>query len=893
MRAIEGADEPAGRVLLIQADDDTRRLEVTCLRDAGWAVFEVDSGFRGVVLATETLPEVIVCDRRLPDLDGFGVIAALAADATTAAIPIVLVSESSDVGDVVAGINAGARDCLVKPFELIELEARCRAALRVSRELRRVTESERDLRLLADNVSELVTTCGMDFVIRYASPSARGMLGREPHELVGRPAAELMHPDDAKMMTPSQLMATPNYPVTVTRRIARADGTFIWCETRVRVVVGSRGDLEILSAARDITDRMATASALAESEAAYRRIVDLASEGILVTDADHIITFANARMGALLGVPAADLVGRSPLDFTDDEGREVAAARIERRREGITDSGEFKFVRGDGTPVWTSINAAPIVDNGTYQGSIGLVSDVTDRRLQGQAVAQSDARYRALLDHLPNTVAIVYDRELRAVFAAGAGLLTRGVDSTTMVGKRLDELVAPEDMPQLEGVFRAALRGEPSTTEFFSHLTGLENMLDVVPVPSPDGGTLAEILVLSRNVGPLKERERERQQHLHNSQRLESLGELAGGIAHDFNNLLMVISFSAELLRDALDTISRDGADLASAMKNMDKIDRAATSAATLTQQLMLFSRAQPVLAEPIDINAHVSNVEAVLRSSINDNIELVIDLAPDLPPVMADTGRLDQVLLNLMVNARDAMPDGGRVTIRTFPDSAAVAGVTTASSVQLEVTDTGTGMPPEVIARAFEPFFTTKTKGRGTGLGLATVYGIVTDLGGTVELDSTVGQGTRVLVSLPRTAGRPRQEHAEPVIGGTGERLLLAEDEEDLRSALAEMLRSAGYAVVAVASGEGALDAWQHGTFDLLITDVIMPGITGRQLADRLWEERPSLRVLFMSGYSNHALDGIEDLGKATEFVAKPVQRNELLSRIRASLDEPELSFN
>ncbi|MCU1430556.1 MAG: sensor hybrid histidine kinase [Actinomycetia bacterium] len=374
------------------------------------------------------------------------------------------------------------------------------------------------------------------------------------------------------------------------------------------------------------------------------------------------------------------------------------------------------------------------------------------------------------------------------------------------------------------------------------------------------------------------------EQQLHQSQRLESLGQLAGGIAHDFNNLLMVITFSAELMRDALADVTPDGANRAGLLKNIDQIDRAATSAANLTRQLLLFSRAQPVLAEPIDLNADVSHLEELLRRSIEENIELVMDLAADLPAVMADHGRLEQILVNLVVNARDAMPDGGRVNIRTS--------LTAESMIQLEIADTGNGMAPEVIARAFEPFFTTKTQGRGTGLGLATVYGVVTDLGGTIELDSTVGRGTRVLVALPTTDHRPRQERAQPVIGGTGERLLLAEDEDDLRGALAEMLRGAGYAVVAAPTGEGAIEAFQHGDFDLLITDVIMPGMSGRQLADRLWEDRPSLRVLFMSGYSNHALDGIEDLGRATDFVPKPVQRDELLSRIRTSLDKPEPSI-
>jgi CheY-like chemotaxis protein len=249
----------------------------------------------------------------------------------------------------------------------------------------------------------------------------------------------------------------------------------------------------------------------------------------------------------------------------------------------------------------------------------------------------------------------------------------------------------------------------------------------------------------------------------------------------------------------------------------------------------------------------------------------------------MADRGRLEQLLVNLVVNARDAMPDGGTVRVTT----ALVSG-----TVQLEIADTGSGMSREVLARAFEPFFTTKMPGRGTGLGLATAYSIVTDLGGDIELDSTAGRGTRVLVTLPATDGDPRLELAPRATGGAGERLLLVEDEDDLRSALAEMLRGAGYEVVATADSEAAIAASEHLDFDLLVTDIIMPGMSGRQLADRLWVRRPTLRVLFMSGYANHALDDVAQLGKATDFVAKPVGGNELLSRIRASLDAPAPSL-
>ena len=501
-------DRLVGHVLIIEDDGITRLLETISLQHAGWVVSEAATGCDGVALAAETLPEVIICDRLLPDLDGIEVIAHLARDPATATIPVVLVTGMSEVDEIVAGIDAGAHDYLVKPFEMIELEVRCRAALRVSRQHRLLARSEHELRFMTENTTDLVVRCGQDGVIRYASPSVRTLLGWNPTELVGREATELCHPDDVIPIA-SFVPAQPGEVISVTRRALRRDGSYIWVESRAQTIVGPDGDLEVLSTSRDITDRMAAAAAMAESEAAYRRIVDLAAEGVCLVDPDQIITFANARMGEILGVPASGLLGRSTAEFMDDEGRAIAVARMKRRRAGIAESGDFKFVRADGSPVWTSFSAAPIIDDtGVFQGSIAMVFDVTERHRQEEALARSEARYRALVDHIPDTVAVVYDRAMRVVIAAGADLPARGFEADAMVGKRFDELVAPEDAAYLEGVYRAAFRGERTSVEFRSHLNGAENLLDVVPIAVPGDGEPTEILAVARNIGSLKERER-------------------------------------------------------------------------------------------------------------------------------------------------------------------------------------------------------------------------------------------------------------------------------------------------------------------------------------------------------------------------------------------------
>jgi two-component system cell cycle sensor histidine kinase/response regulator CckA len=372
------------------------------------------------------------------------------------------------------------------------------------------------------------------------------------------------------------------------------------------------------------------------------------------------------------------------------------------------------------------------------------------------------------------------------------------------------------------------------------------------------------------------------------SRRLESLGLLAGGVAHDFNNLMMVVTFSTDFLRKTVAGLVLDDAGRVALTTNIDQIDRAATSAASLTRQLLTFGRSETVSTEPIDINAHVSLLEELLRRSIDENVELVLDLAPALPRVDADSGRLDQLLVNLVVNACDAMVDGGRITLSTSLS----VGLTEPGNeqVRIEITDTGAGMALDVTAHAFEPFFTTKGADGGTGLGLATVRSIVTDLGGTVELHSSVGVGTEVVVCLPTAERAARLELVQPTQANIRERILVVADDDDLRSDIAGMVAGAGYRVATAASAALAIEAFDFGEFDLLISDVAMSTITamsGRELAERLWQDRPELRVIFLSGYyATPVLNSAEQMSRATDVVVKPVDSDQLLRRVRTLLE-------
>ena len=382
------------------------------------------------------------------------------------------------------------------------------------------------------------------------------------------------------------------------------------------------------------------------------------------------------------------------------------------------------------------------------------------------------------------------------------------------------------------------------------------------------------------------------QAQLQQAQRLENLGELAGGVAHDFNNLLAVIlnyvSFAVE------DLTAATGPDWArrreSALSDLGQIERSAQRAASLTRQLLAFARREVIQPRVLDLDEVIITVEDMLRRTLGEDIELVTSLAGDLEPVLADPGQLEQVLVNLAVNARDAMPGGGTLTIDTSTitvDADYIAGGSGAApgrNVRLRVSDTGTGMAPDVIEHAFEPFFTTKQKGAGTGLGLATIYGIVAQAGGHIRIYSEPGAGTTFSITLPVTAETPAPhlERATYHRAPTGETVLVVEDEAALRDVTERIFTRNGYHVMTAASGPEALGmARDHpGEIHLLVTDVVMPQMLGKEVAERMRAVKPGIRVLYMSGYARPVLTSQGRLNPGMVLVEKPFSEASLLTK-------------
>ncbi|GAA1797001.1 PAS domain S-box protein [Planosporangium flavigriseum] len=476
-----------------------------------------------------------------------------------------------------------------------------------------------------------------------------------------------------------------------------------------------------------------------------------------------------------------------------------------------------------------------------------------------------------------------------------------GYASDAMIGQHVSLLWPPERRAEEEKVITCLGRGERVERYRAWRLRSDGNRVEVSATVSPivdAGGAVIGVSTICRAIG---EQERlyemaqleQLENRLQQAQRMESLGQLAGGVAHDFNNLLAVIVNYAAFVSEELETAATADPDRwHSVARDMQQIQRATERGIALTRQLLAFARREVVRPRVLSINAVVTDVKELLVRSISEHVQLVTRLLPGLWPVKADPGQLEQILVNLAVNARDAMPGGGTLTIGT--DNMVVGneyGVPAGRYVRIQVEDTGTGMPRDVIARAFEPFFTTKPKGEGTGLGLATVYGIVKQSGGDVQITSEPGVGTTFTMLLPVTDEGGLEVETSVVEGapvGRGETVLVVEDEPAIRAVAERILRRGGYEVLMTGSPLEALElVGNHdGEIHLLITDVVMPKMLGKDVAERIRAQRPEVKVLFISGYARQVLANSGTLVPGVTLLEKPFSESVLLEAVRQALD-------
>jgi PAS domain S-box-containing protein len=629
------------------------------------------------------------------------------------------------------------------------------------------------------------------------------------------------------------------------------------------------------------------------SQDRLRAVVSSLPIVLWVMNRDGYVTLAEGSGLEVLEFKPHELVGRSVFDLY----RDVPEIITNTRRVLAGDTFTAIVTLGDiVVETWYS----PMRDSqGSVTGAMGVSLDVTERTAAEEVVRQSERRLQTIINAEPACVKLVSaDGILLDMNRAGLEMIG-AEDVSQVLGRPVIDLVHPKDRHQFLEMHDAASSGTPGRCEFrVTGLKGHERWVDshAVPFDTAVKGSETQRAVLSVTSDITEQKQLAEQ--LRQAQKMEAIGQLAGGVAHDFNNMLAIIMGYSDLLIEQIGPDKPIGRDLR-------EIKAAAERAGTLTKQLLAFGRKQVLSLMPVDLTRIVHAVEPMLQRLLGERITITTALADDLVSVMADTAQLEHLLINLSVNARDAMPDGGVLTFTTSNVTLDAMftrdhpGAKSGQYAMVSVADTGTGMSADVQARIFEPFFSTKEHGRGTGLGLAAAYGTAKQLGGYIKVESHVGRGTTFSVYLPKTTRTAEPVGpAESVSTDVGhETILLVEDESGVRAFLRNALQRFGYRVIEADTAEAALMLMKgHHAMpvDLLLTDLVLPGMDGTQLASHVTRERPQARVLFISGYARGLESIAGGLDPSLHLLEKPFTSHALLTKTRQLLGirpEPGIS--
>jgi PAS domain S-box-containing protein len=720
------------------------------------------------------------------------------------------------------------------------------------------------------------------------------IIGYPIEEVPGLTVQQVTAPDDIDSSNDVlQQMASGNAgSITLEKRYIRKDGTPIWVKITVSIQRDSEGRalhpialVEDINARKAAEERLATATkVLQTSEERYRKLIEFSPNAVLVGQ-NHVIDIANISAVELFGVSsAADLIGRRLADIVGPKARSRVEELAQRlyEREMQLPLEEIQICRNDGLLLDVEYAASSFEENGKMVTQL-ILRNITEKK---QAETENAQLIRSI-EQVTESI-VITDVKGSILYVNPAFEKVTGFTRAEAIGSNPRILKSGHHAASFyQAMWATLLRGETWSGDLVNKRKDgtLFNEEAIISPIRDQGGAIINYVAVNRDMT----QEQLLRDQLNQAQKMESMGRIAGGIAHDFNNLLMVIRTYAETLQDRLPV--QDGL-----RENTDQILEAVERGASLTGQMLAFSRKQIISPVVLDLNAVIDETAKMLRRVIGEDIELHVALSNTLWAIKADPDQIVQVLMNLCVNARDAMPQGGRLTITTGKVTVKKRSigerhdVLPGDYVMLSVADSGTGMSKKVQKDIFEPFFTTKEVGKGTGLGLSMVYGIVKQNGGHVWVESKPGQGTCFTIYLPkveRTVAPTVPARAETPQRGT-EILLVVEDENSLRRGICELLSSLGYTVLAAGSGEEALSiASEQEHIDLLLTDVIMPKMSGRELAQTLGSLRPELKIIYMSGYTDDAVlrSGIHELH--TAFLQKPFGLSALARKVRDTLGQ------
>jgi PAS domain S-box-containing protein len=642
--------------------------------------------------------------------------------------------------------------------------------------------------------------------------------------------------------------------------------------------------------------------ALRSSEQRFKAIFEQAGAGMITTKADQTLLQVTPNVCTMLGYTEGELLKMKLTQLIHKEDIPEVVTHFKEASSGrrpVVEL-EYRLVRYDGTPVWCQVTTVWQYDRKLKpKYCVTMVQDISERKRAERALEQSQRRYQALVHEIDGIVWEADASSFRFLFVSRQAEKILGFSVDRWIGQPrfLRNQVKPDDLERVLDGFSAAVESKRRQKLEYRIVASDGRTVwirDTVTCVT-ENDKVTKLRGLMMDVTEQKKAEealRHSEEQLRQSQKMEAIGRLAGGIAHDFNNLLTAITGYGDLLLKGLG----EGNKL---RREATEISKAARRAAELTGQLLAFSRQQVLQPKLMDLNDVVSDMEMMVRRVIGEHIQLETRLAADIGAVKADPGQMHQVLLNLAVNARDAMDSGGTILVETLAEvvvdefSRSRPGLEPGDYVVLSVSDTGSGMDEDTRARLFEPFFTTKETGKGTGLGLSTVYGIIKQSGGQISVETELGRGTTFKIYLPlinEVIVEPLQQNRDalPESSPGTEKVLLVEDDDSVRELAREILEMNGYEVVEASNGVEALGVFEAhaGTVDMMVTDLVMPQMGGRDLATKLTGDHPDLKVLYLSGYTDSVVMQQGMLDPGSYFLQKPFTPAELVHKVREALD-------
>ncbi len=765
------------------------------------------------------------------------------------------------------------------------------------------TSEQARLTTLFSQVRDAVVLLDREGKVQFWNREAARLFGLKANEILNKDYLEALPPELQRVQQRMIRRALEGFDTYTEWESKRPDGSIIWLEGDFRPMHGELGETRgVVVVIHDITKIRAEENARQASEDRLREICEnfpgavfqaqLSNEGVFT------FTFFSGGIHTLTEA-SHDEINHALQHDTPLLTQDTRIGFIEAFRESATSllpcDMEFSLTAlRTGQTKWLRVRSTPKRNEDESTTWNGVMIDVTDRIRSGEALRESEARYRLMTENVTDLICRLSPTgDIQFVSPACQTLL--GNTPSELVGLNWHDVVHMDDQESVTKSYRLVVTGQgPQTLAY--RLRRKDGSLVWVETSSRavlDGQTVREVISVTRDIEDRKKLEAK----IGNALKMEAVGRLAGGVAHDFNNLLTIINGFSEML---LKNVERQEA--TRSLGQIKEIRTAGERASGLVRQLLAFGRQQIQTRTRVNLNQVVNESANLLSRLIGEDITLKTELTPDLGQILADITQLDQVLMNLVVNARDALPDGGKITLRTsnveikkenkFPDE-----VRPGQYVLLEVEDDGCGMDEKTISRIFEPFFTTKDVGKGTGLGLAMVYGIVKQSEGHINVESRIDDGTTFRIYLPRL------ESSDPKLPTLGKRrpdtvfvgretILLVEDDPSVRKVVASLIQSLGYRVVEATGGMEALRTCREytGTIHLLLTDVVMPLMNGRELADRVKRILPGIKVLFMSGYTDDSIlrHGVLDEGVA--FINKPISHESLARKLQEVLQTPEL---